>query len=159
MSFHKGMWDDRLMTELRALADTQLYSASQMAKMLSARFGIPITRNALIGKCSRNNITLRGSKKPPMEDWRKALRPAPQRAKSYPKAKAAPKPIKVSIPEPAPIGDMPGGCKWIHGDALDPLFCGAPATHGSWCEHHAKRVWAPQPRGEFKPILKSRFAA
>lgn len=156
---NKGMWDDRLMGELRALADTQLYSASQMAKMLSARFGIPITRNALIGKCSRNKIALRGSKKMPMEDWRKALRPAPQRAKSYPKAKAAPKPIKVAIPEPRPIGDMPGGCKWMHGDALDRLFCGAPATHGSWCAHHAKRVWAPQPRGEFKPALKSRFAA
>lgn len=142
---NKGMWDDRLVGELRALADTQLYSASQMAKMLSARFGIPITRNALIGKCSRNNIALRGSKKMPMEDWRKA--------------KAAPKPIKVAIPDPSPIGDVPGGCRWIHGDALDRLFCGAPATHGSWCAHHAKRVWAPQPRGEFKPALKSRFAA
>lgn len=142
---NKGMWDDRLVGELRALADTQLYSASQMAKMLSARFGIPITRNALIGKCSRNNIALRGSKKMPMEDWRKA--------------KAAPKPIKVAIPDPSPIGDVPGGCRWIHGDALDRLFCGAPATHGSWCAHHAKRVWAPQARTEFKPALKSRFAA
>ena len=159
MSFsNKGIWDDRLLDAMRAMADTQIYSASQMATLLSARFGVTITRNALIGKCSRNGIALRGSKKLPLE-LPKVSKTPPKRRLMFPKAQKAPRPIKIAIPEPSPVGDVPGGCRWIHGGALDRLFCGAPATHGSWCEHHAKRVWAPQARTEFKPALKSRFAA
>lgn len=159
MSFSsKGIWDDRIFEAMRALADTQIYSAAQMAHLLSARFGITITRNALIGKCSRHGIALRGSKKSTLELPKVTTTP-PKRRLMHPQAMKAPKAVKVSIPEPLPAGDVPDGCRWLHGEALKRIFCGAPIHSGSWCQHHAKRVWAPQPRTEYKPALKSRFAA
>jgi hypothetical protein len=49
--------------------------------------------------------------------------------------------------EPVPLGDRPGGCLWLHGDATDRLFCGHDRVEGSsWCAHHRRRVMVPTPK-------------
>ena len=49
---------------------------------------------------------------------------------------------RVHIPEPTPLGDVEGGCQWLHGEATDRLFCGHPREQlSSYCTHHRQRCW------------------
>lgn len=43
--------------------------------------------------------------------------------------------------EPRPLGDVRGGCCWIHPAPPKRMFCGHPAVDGTWCEHHINRVY------------------
>ena len=79
--------------------------------------------------------------------------PAPKTLKSL-KPKLTPRPIVkgiISAPfvevhsfdnEPRPMGDVAGGCRWIHGPAPGRNFCGAQRVPGTaWCGHHRARVF------------------
>jgi hypothetical protein len=131
-----GVWDTPgLLDRLKAHAKAKMLSAAQIAAMLSAEFKIPITRNMVCGRVWRLGLSVRPRPK-------SRPKQAPSNVVPFvPKAKHDPN-------EPQPLGDVPCGCRWLHGDASDRNFCGAPTTSilTSWCHHHAARVWAPQPK-------------
>lgn len=141
-------WDEPgVMEALIEIASIQKYSAAEIAVMLSKRFNLDISRNSVIGRMARNNIALRGKKSRPTSA------PYAKRLAGVPAQPKAAKPIKVDPLEPVPMGDVSCGCRFLHGDALDRLFCGAPTTEygSSWCEYHSKRVWNFGPRVKFIP--------
>jgi hypothetical protein len=142
-------WDEPgVMEALLALSALRHYSAAEIAVKLSKQFKVSISRGSVIGKMFRENIPLRGKKSRPTLSNPYAKRPtkAPAQAK-------APKPIKVDPSEPKPLGDVPCGCRYLHGDALDRAFCGAETTEygSSWCDYHSRRVWNHGPRVKFVP--------
>jgi hypothetical protein len=50
--------------------------------------------------------------------------------------------VEAFTDEPKPLGDVEGGCRWIHGPAPGRNFCGAPQVLGGvWCGHHRARVY------------------
>lgn len=57
--------------------------------------------------------------------------------------------VEVAQPagEPAPRGDVAGGCRWIVGPHALRLFCGAAVTAvgSSWCAAHYTRVFQRVP--------------
>lgn len=61
---------------------------------------------------------------------------------------ASPRPPASSIMEiapragdPVPLGDLHGGCCWIHPAPPKRLFCGHATVDGTWCELHRARVY------------------
>src|ERR1700761_9384825 len=94
-------------------------SASRIAAMLKAEFGIHLSRNAVIGKALRMGLT--GHSKAirhNMQCTPKALRPV---VINQPKPKAAPKPRPPVVGEPVPfnytLAELPeGGCHYPFGD-------------------------------------------
>lgn len=72
-----SVWETPGLVEaLRKQAAPGVFTASELAMQLSERFSIELSRNAIMGKCWRENIPLRGRKGP------------------EPKAPSAPKPPK-----------------------------------------------------------------
>lgn len=126
-----------LLKTLREMCETRLFSAAQIAQRLSVLYRIDLTRNAIIGKVDRMGYPTRGRKKSTI-----AHAPRPKRVKG---TEALPAP-EIAPEEPTPQGDVPKGCRFMHGDAMDRNFCGAPTTAqgASWCAYHAKIVWNPQ---------------
>lgn len=123
MRFTSSVWETPgLMDVLREMAAPGIHSAAELAMLLNERFSLELTRNAIMGKCWREGIPLRGRKGP--EPKQKTPRPRD---------------------EPEPRGDVADGCRWMHGDASDRNFCGAPTVRFgiSWCHHHCARVWNP----------------
>jgi len=50
--------------------------------------------------------------------------------------------VETFADEPRPMGDVEGGCRWIHGPAPGRNFCGAQRVPGTaWCGHHKARVY------------------
>jgi len=144
-----SVWDEPgVMEALTEIAAIKKYSAAEIAIMLSKRFNVSISRNAVIGRMARTNIALRHKKG----------RPALASLYTKPPTKGAtqakePKPVKVDPNEPKPLGDVPCGCRWLWGDATHRNFCGAPVVEygSSWCGFHSKRVWNHGPRVKFIP--------
>jgi hypothetical protein len=141
---HEGsVWEiPGLVDALRRQAKPEVYTAAELAKQLSERFGVLISRNAVMGKCWRENIPLRGRKGP-------EPRPKPPKPmkviQEYLKAPRVKRSSLLKCDEPEPKGDTPEGCRWMHGPAEDRVFCGAPTVRWgvSWCHHHCARVWNP----------------
>lgn len=131
-------WDEPgVMEALVDIASIQKYSAAEIAVMLSKRFNLDISRNSVIGRMARNNIALRGKKNRPTSA------PYAKRPSGVPAQPKPAKPIKVDPLEPLPMGDVSCGCRFLHGDALDRNFCGAPTSSvtSSWCDYHARIVF------------------
>jgi GcrA cell cycle regulator len=153
--FRGPKWTDERVSILRGFV-AQEHSASQIARLMDC------TRNAIIGKCHRLGLSLRGNEAPAKRRPREArpTQPAHYRAK---KARALPRitagllihpnfkqcgPLARKQAEPVPpvaplnIGFMAaavGQCRDITGTGADglALFCGHPVVEGSsWCAHH-----------------------
>ncbi len=124
-----SIWDTPgLMDALRELAGMREHSAAVISRILSKQFKLPITRNAVIGRMHRSKLRGGFGKQ----------RPGTNPKRTAPVFKADPN-------EPTPRGDVPCGCRWMHGPASDRNFCGAPTVRFgiSWCHHHCARVWNP----------------
>ena len=131
---------------LRAAAAPGIYTASELATLLSERFNVDISRNAIMGKCWREGIPLRGRKGPEPKAPKVPPPPKPQAIiNEYLKTPRIKRSALLQCDEPEPRGDVADGCRWMHGDAADRNFCGAPTVRFgiSWCHHHCARVWNP----------------
>ena len=132
-----------LVKALRAAAAPGIHTASELAAIMSERFSVELTRNAIMGKCWRDNIPLRGRKGPEP----KAPKPPKPQAiiNEYLKAPRIKRSALLQCDEPEPKGDVSEGCRWMHGDARDRNYCGAEVVRFgiSWCHHHCARVWNP----------------
>ena len=144
MSQKHTFWERPGVVEvLRAAAAPGIYTASELASLLSERFGVDISRNAVMGKCWRDNIPLRPRTAPKPKAPRQ---PKPLAViQEYLKAPRVKRSTLLQCDEPEPRGDVADGCRWLHGPAEDRLFCGAPTVRFgiSWCHHHCARVWNP----------------
>jgi hypothetical protein len=133
--------------EQAALAQlvAQGYSASQIARRMDT------TRSAIIGRCGRTNIKLRGG----CADNNPCRRDAVKRAKKPKLVKASklppPSGVPASLPSVGPVSSNDLGlrqCRYI-GERpellmLDtPVYCGQATDGGSWCPEHRARVLAP----------------
>lgn len=127
-----SIWDryPGLIEALRDLSSMKSYSAAQIAIKLSDRFGIEVSRNAVIGKATRLGLMGDGYVVP--------------KVRQPPKLHIVAKPVPKDGREPLPKGDVDRGCRYLHGDAYDRNFCGAETTRPStsWCAYHSEKVWS-----------------
>lgn len=158
-----GQWSGDEIAEMRRLAADGL-SAGQLAEALGR------TRNAVIGKCDREGITLH------LKRWRRPNAPAPakpprERRVNIVRPPAAPaKPVRVpavatpvAIAAGAPQADAPPPgvalldagsfqCRWIIGEVFgaDTRVCGCPVWResSSWCATHYRVVFMRRTCGE-----------
>lgn len=141
-------------------------SAEEVRKVLRTRFGLIVTRSAVIGKMYRSGfhrspgtLPTRTSRKPPNPNGIRAQRharevrpkaPSPIRvggSRVYVMPASAPLPTPriedIESPNAAPFMDARGGCKWPIGEGLATLSCCNPIARGSYCEGHAAVSYAP----------------
>jgi GcrA cell cycle regulator len=160
-------------TEDRVELLKKLWTEGLSASQIAGRLGNGVTRNAVIGKVHRLNLSGRAPQP-------RTAAPRPRRAREpsapgrpmpsmhssagatalKPMARAEIVPRPMPIPEPAPLRlvDLPKGgrvtilhlsdktCKWPIGDpgAEDFCFCGHKPRDGSpYCEYHARLAYQP----------------
>ena len=121
-------WTPERIAQLRALAASGL-TASQVGRRMG------VSRNAICGKAWREEIV-----------WgrianRDVIRPKRIRRKRI--KPMAPvivvEPVEpIVLTEPVPTGESTlDGCQWLHGEAVERNFCGAPVMFNrSWCPYH-----------------------
>jgi GcrA cell cycle regulator len=151
----------------------KLWSEGLSASQIAARLAQGVTRNAVIGKVHRLNLS--GRAQPARSNAPRA--PRKPREPSHPgrtggmpsmpsagnmalKPMSRPEPRQVALPEPKPVRlvDLPKGgsvtilhlsdktCKWPIGDpgAEGFCFCGHNPRAGSpYCEYHARLAYQP----------------
>lgn len=145
---HEGsVWEiPGLVDALRRQAKPEVFTAAELAKQLSERFGVLISRNAVMGKCWREGIPLRGRRGPEPKAPKVPKPPKPQAViNEYLRTPRVRLDQTKYRDEPQPLGDVDKGCRFMHGPALERIFCGAPTVRFgiSWCHHHCARVWNP----------------
>lgn len=153
-------WNEARTETLRRLLKEKGRSASQMAMFINAEHagdGLFVTRNGVIGKAYRLNLTLDQRRS---QRFAKCVMNAKRKSRNMTKEKVTAVVNAVFVAEPLPppadgdigrvsVADIgPGMCRFIPGDPRDATpFCGCETVPGtSWCEHHYRRVFqAPQP--------------
>ena len=135
-------------------------SARTIASILTQKFGIRVTRNAVIGKWSRMGLSVRtglgdngflkqfkGSKK------KKPKQAAKPDAPASPVFKAVPFLVRADLPPALArkrfIDLADDDCKWPVGDPLKPGFgfCALPRFPGRpYCETCCQRAYTPVPK-------------
>lgn len=154
-------WTSALEDELRAHWESGL-SASKIAALM----GGGLTRNSVIGKARRMGLEHRRSpvdrsrpRLTPEEAHQRKL----ERQRGYRRSAATTRPPKVRkprvprmpkeafvpvkpkgqawepIPDVTPVSLLEleaGQCRWPVGQDSPHMFCGAPADHGPYCQHH-----------------------
>jgi len=140
-----NIWTDTMNRRFAALhRDKADYSFEEMAKILSAEFGIELTRNATIGKARRLNLPMRDNVKMPRKQTKQGVRMLKVKATRV----DAPIPPE---PDPAPEGGLTiyqlrdGVCHWPGGAMLDYppfLYCGEAAPLGTpYCAAHRGKAY------------------
>lgn len=130
----KFRWTPHAEARLRALISEKL-SAKEAAEVMG------VTKNTLIGKANRLGLRFESVY---VETVRKAA--AERRAKRQPRQK--PTAIPPMAPEPNALRlDVlqlkDNSCRFIVTDDHPMLYCGHPKDFGSYCAHHALRVYQP----------------
>jgi GcrA cell cycle regulator len=136
-----------LTARLRELhAAPQMYSNTEIARMLSREFRISLSRNAVIGKIARLGLVHRhgaskgGGSKPGR------VPPRPKPVKSFPALPALPaapgeaKRSRVERPGTLSLLELrDGDCKWPDGDGPSFMFCGRTCVpERPYCEEHLR---------------------
>lgn len=142
-------WTDAKIDTLRRLW-TQGKTANQISNMLG------VTRNAVIGKAHRLDLTKRPSPIKYGIDTREFDNlPEPRRHRAKPR-RLAPRPhresdSRASLPKLAPVPWLAkrvlaiGTCCWTDCNHAPWVFCGAASVNGSsWCADHHARVFQPR---------------
>ncbi len=175
-----GVWTEDVLAVAEPLVRAG-ESYSHVAGVLSERFGVDITRSAVIGKSARMGWVQAKKEKPaiganvtPARRAKKMPSAAPAAAAVAPPAAPQPvPPLPLAAPAPAaaPVrasGFGPGvplmstkgeQCRYIISETSDrgAICCGSRTIPGmSWCSRHARRVFEPRQRGVSQP--KARVA-
>jgi len=144
-------WTDASKDRFKELWKNQLYSAVNIANILTKEYGQNITRNAVLGMRLRLNLPLRGIS---AEERAKTFTPRPRAPKSTKVFQRPPDQFfKVSRPpEPKQNDqDIPQAqrrtiftltsetCRWPVGEGESVFFCGAPEA-----DFEAGRPYCPQ---------------
>jgi hypothetical protein len=130
-------------------AAPQMYSNTEIARMLSREFEIAVTRNAVIGKIARLGLAQRygASKGGGSKPGRVPPRPRPKPVKSIPAPPRAPaavraRRIRSGILSLLELRD--DDCHWPFGEGPY-LFCGrACVSEQSYCAEHLRMAHAPR---------------
>ena len=170
-------WTQVMVESLRAhVADTGK-SARDIANALSSEFGMPFTREAVIGKYTRLGLAATRAKPARSEAAPKGLkerkppkrRPAPveHRPPALEVVRIAAAPV---MELPAVLGGVPlipegsaslpcTACRWpLWGETRTGMVCGATCKDGKpYCADHCRIAY--QPPAERKPGEKKRVAA
>ena len=134
------VWTDEAIEYLTEL-HTAGHSGSVMARLIGDRFEYPLTRNAIIGKCSRLKLCQTQAER--TAEYREVRERTPRVRAPRPQ-----NPRVVSIieyvPPPPPADPValldlePHHCRYIDGEPSEMLFCGRQKQLGSsyCCWHH-----------------------
>jgi GcrA cell cycle regulator len=128
-------WTPPVINRFSKLMQDASLAFSDIANRLSAEFGVPFTRNAVIGRAERNNMV------------RPKLRLRPQRRKKTAVQIARTKPprnVREALPSGAYLLEElgPGDCRWPTGDRSPFTFCGAAVVEDKpYCLHHAQMAY------------------
>lgn len=127
----------------------QKLTASQIARHLSAKFGLDISREAVAARIRRSGLVLAAR-----PGWPHPKAPT---GASKPRKRKAPPIVEIA---PTPRGDVPDGCRWMHGDHLrERNFCGAAAhNHSPWCGFHWPIVYDAGATAKSAAATKMRLA-
>ena len=117
----RSVWEPkRVQNELARLARLGL-SAAQIADRLNTKFGLSLSKNAVIGRIDRTEGLSLGTR----QTRRSSIADIP-----------------LMLDEPSPAGKVNTGCRWLHGEPVARVFCGAPIVEGSsYCPHHFARCY------------------
>ena len=131
-------WTTKMNTTLIELLEDPGRSYHEVAAMMSAAFGIEITKNACIGKARRLGVAMRNqTPRPRLQQPIVKIRTIRADAPIAPKMPRRLKPGHVNIYEL-----RAGVCRWPLGPmlALPPfMYCGEPADISCpYCEHHTR---------------------
>ena len=115
----KILWTEEMKQTLKKFADFENYSYTNIAKIMTAEYGVKFTKNSCVGMASRLGVP-----------------------KREPVIKIKP----VIKPEEFTIYDLEWGmCKWPLGGPYDKppfLYCGRNTENGtSWCPMHCKKAF------------------
>lgn len=153
----RKVWTEEMDDKLRALVGTS--SFRDIAPILG------VTRNAAIGRAGRIGLS---NKKPKLTAEQKFVRDAERelrrlrnndrrnerRRERRANGEYAPisyVPVISNIPKPESLNVTFAEierhqCRWIEGEAVPTLFCGATTKDSSsYCPHHHQIVWHPAP--------------
>jgi len=162
----KMSWTDERVEILK-----RLWNEGLSASHIAARLADGVTRNAVIGKVHRLNLSGRAPQpRSSIPRPRRTREPSHPRSpslllptsgatalKPVMRAPAQPRPLPMPEPEPLRLVDLQGGrvtilhlsdktCKWPIGDPGhdDFCFCGHKPREGSpYCEYHARIAYQP----------------
>lgn len=133
-------------------------SAEACAAKLNKRFGLTLSRSAVIGRCHRKKFPGVGRKvasprrnAPAPRKFKTSSRSTPFRGNVRSPSTALDYRIKTRVErsQALQVPHLPFrfavdkendfGCRWIEGD--DGVVCGSEVKHGSYCDAHASRVY------------------
>ena len=137
------VWTDEAVAALRAMLDMG-QSRGEVALAFSETYGVPISRNAVIGKATR--LGIKAPPRAPKPPKPPSLRP---RGPYNPKAKSP-----TPLPPPERMGWRAIGimelqnntCRWMTGEGA---YCGDPTTDllggRPYCAYHHAIAYRPRP--------------
>jgi GcrA cell cycle regulator len=159
MSAH-SLWTDKVVATLTELWADKDISAALIAHRLSHKFGVVISRNAILGKAHRLGLPSRREASPSKKRRVPTLRkpPAPRKRIVEPKL-AANAIVDINIPfvQRRSLLELTSKtCKWPVGDPHEPgfFFCGAEPVEGCvYCAGHMARAYQkPAARKSLQPF-------
>jgi GcrA cell cycle regulator len=141
-------------------------SAGEAAKELSAKFGVTISRNSVIGKATRLGFSIGGSssltllRKPRSKLSDKPKRPPIVAA---PVVELPPEPVAIPVSRRVQLLDLTfNSCRWPLGDPrhADFAFCGADRVKpyddsNAYCAAHAAIAYRPVGQVNMRPVRQA----
>ena len=157
----RTLWDTpNLQETLEALLD-EGYTAGEAARALTKRFGVSISRNAVIGRAYRTKTALKRAHRRQYTDEQRIAVKLLKEEELRERVAMQQRVIECNrlarersmMVEPKPKGDVEHGCRYLHGEASKRKFCGAPVRPlTSWCEYHHTVVYVASKKPELGKV-------